>query len=600
MVDKDGVTDGGRGFNFSLQQMKETDPCPDPSTLSTPEPNDWSHSLQAAKRWFDTCLETHSRCRTPPLSGCTPTRLIRIDHPGPNQISLWLNPHAETQHGLRYATLSHCWGSPKISHTSRLTSASLATLQNGIKISELDHVARDAVSTARLLGLSLLWVDSLCILQDSHEDWLHEAPRMSYIYGGAVINLAASVAAHSDMSCFPPRDNNTLSSLQPCIVRPPWNNNGNEHGPLTTPYRLYHNDFWSDTFTAMPLMTRAWVVQELLLAPRLLHLCGSQLFWECGELSACEIFPHGIPPNNSPRWMTRSTIWDALALSQSPHMMGGGDSRRATSRKLWTSIVAQYTESELTFSTDKLVAISGVARIMEHALDDNYCAGLWRKTLVTDLGWRRASAGARGWGDAGMRPSPYRAPSWSWASLDGRVSLGYRDYGVENVGREEQEEDLEPLVEILTCEIETATNDPFGPVTGGNLRLECLLATIEVHEDEGEFRFLFNNTWHVNPGRIFLTLDCTPSTHKLHCVPLYVTKTQSQSPSPGWAMSLLLLEPTGETRGQFRRVGGMTVFSGALGMEDWAAFGDVSKEGWMEYEDLDMKIEEGRYWISVV
>ncbi|PYH88056.1 HET-domain-containing protein, partial [Aspergillus ellipticus CBS 707.79] len=244
-----------------------------------------------------------------------------------------MHPHDEG-HEFRYATtLSHCWGSPKLSHTSRLTSDSVEPLTTGIDISSLDHVARDAVSTARLLGLSLLWVDSLCIFQDSHDDWLHEAPLMSYIYGGAVINIAASVAAHRDRSCFPPRDD-TLS-LQ------------------------------------MPLMSRAWVVQELLLAPRLLHLCGSQLFWECSELNACETFPDGLPPNNP----ARACSAEKKIRVERRH------------GKLWTRIVAQYTQSNLTFPTDKLVAISGVARIIEHALDDNYCAGLWRKSLVTDLSW---------------------------------------------------------------------------------------------------------------------------------------------------------------------------------------------------------------------
>jgi hypothetical protein len=46
----------------------------------------------------------------------------------------------------------------------------------------------------------------------------------------------------------------------------------------------------------MPLNKRAWVVQETLLAPRVLFLCGSQVFWECYEFTASEEYPDGVLP----------------------------------------------------------------------------------------------------------------------------------------------------------------------------------------------------------------------------------------------------------------------------------------------------------------
>lgn len=73
-------------------------------------------------------------------------------------------------------------------------------------------------------------------------------------------------------------------------------------------YNLYHNDFIDATFKDLPLMKRAWVVQELLLAPRILHLTGTQLFWECYELNACEIYPRGLPLNICEQWLTRGIL----------------------------------------------------------------------------------------------------------------------------------------------------------------------------------------------------------------------------------------------------------------------------------------------------
>lgn len=139
-----------------------------------------------------------------------------------------------------------------------------------------------------------------------------------------------------------------------------------------------------------------------------------------------------------------------------------------TMSKLWKTIVEVYTTAELTYGTDKLMALSGVSKIVGRSLGDEYCAGLWRKSLVTDLFWFGPSPS----GEKCSRPSPYRAPSWSWANMDGQVSFSFFPDG--------QLQYIEPLVNILTCEVETATGDPFRFVTDGFLKLSGLLATIQI------------------------------------------------------------------------------------------------------------------------
>ncbi|KAF1830317.1 heterokaryon incompatibility, partial [Decorospora gaudefroyi] len=83
----------------------------------------------------------------------------------------------------QYATLSHCWGNAK---ALRLTAASFRDLSTGVAISELAKIFQDAIFTARSLGIGLLWIDSLCILQDSEEDWQGESAVMSEIYRNGV------------------------------------------------------------------------------------------------------------------------------------------------------------------------------------------------------------------------------------------------------------------------------------------------------------------------------------------------------------------------------------------------------------------------------
>ena len=73
----------------------------------------------------------------------------------------------------------------------------------------------------------------------------------------------------------------------------------------------------------------------------------------------------------------------------------------------WTAIVKDYTRSNLTYDSDKLVAIAGLAKATLRVMDvsnDSYLAGLWRKDLAVDLLWRVAASGTG--------PATYIAPSW--------------------------------------------------------------------------------------------------------------------------------------------------------------------------------------------
>lgn len=126
------------------------------------------------------------------------------------------------------------------------------------------------------------------------------------------------------------------------------------------------------------------------MAPRILHLTGTQLFWECYELNACETYPRGLPPNIREQWLTRVILQNLIFSSKSDHDMMVRDTANQgtdTMSKLWKTIVEVYTTAELTYGTDKLMALSGVSKVVGRSLGDKYCVGLWRKSLVTDLFW---------------------------------------------------------------------------------------------------------------------------------------------------------------------------------------------------------------------
>ncbi|KAE8396135.1 heterokaryon incompatibility protein-domain-containing protein [Aspergillus alliaceus] len=568
VVDKNGVDRKGRLFTFFLQNIR--DAC----TIFAGNVNDansWKWSMKLAEKWLSQCLKTHDRCKATCWSNdYVPTRLLEIGQPTAEKIRLAIHPELNRRN-LQYATLSHCWGT---SNVLRLTSASLALLERGVRISDLAQVFQNAISTAQSLNIQYLWIDSLCIVQDSQEDWNQEAARMSDVYRGAVLNIAASVAKNSNVNCF--LDKNPLL-FKACMIESAWNNSENNT------YHLYYDDVWNDTFQKMPLMKRAWVVQELLLASRLLHLSGNQLFWECYELNACETYPGGMPPGICEHRLPKETVWQGFNYTKR-HTDTTNKSSRPQSLvllwELWHKIVETYTSCNLTYSKDKLVALSGIAKIMQQRLEDEYCAGLWRSQLVTQLFWIVVYKEA-----SHPQQSVYRAPSWSWASLDCHVTWGYF--------AKDQERVL-PLVNIINCEIKIASNDITGAAEGGRLHLSGPLATIQLHPDpERDNFYFFNEVWWEDQARIFMQFDHTFRELQLHCLPLYLDNHQP----PTWNVSCLLLTPVKCAKGCFRRVGVLNALSGALGIKDWSNFQGVKNEDWMEFES---SCSDNCYVISIV
>ncbi|KAH6991736.1 hypothetical protein EDB82DRAFT_121221 [Fusarium venenatum] len=116
-------------------------------------------------------------------------------------------------------------------------------------------------------------------------------------------------------------------------------------------------------------MKRAWILQELFLAPRTIHFTRNQVFWACQSTTKCEIFSSGIPRENM-------ILSSSLSL---PPDLGW------FSYSGWRGIVKRYTCSNLTFGRDKFVAISSIAQFIQKDTDDTYAVGMWRNELMFQL-----------------------------------------------------------------------------------------------------------------------------------------------------------------------------------------------------------------------
>jgi hypothetical protein len=75
--------------------------------------------------------------------------------------------------------------------TNTRTKSNIEEHFEGIKILHLPQGIRDAIVVTRKLDLQYLSVDSLCIVQDSEEDKIHEIGRMESTYGNAWVTISA-------------------------------------------------------------------------------------------------------------------------------------------------------------------------------------------------------------------------------------------------------------------------------------------------------------------------------------------------------------------------------------------------------------------------
>lgn len=149
--------------------------------------------VQLAASWIKECAESHQdylRLEHTPL----PTRVIQV---GSDLEEPYL--YVSTQENADYIALSHCWGGMVPTTT---TLATLEQHQREIRFSELPRTFRDAITVTRKLNIQYLWIDSLCIIQDSPDDWEREAAKMGTVYRNSLVCIAADGALNSHEGCF--------------------------------------------------------------------------------------------------------------------------------------------------------------------------------------------------------------------------------------------------------------------------------------------------------------------------------------------------------------------------------------------------------------
>ena len=354
----------------------------------------------------------------------------------------------------RYITLSHCWGA---SAGIKLTTARYSDFLHGLDLNALPRTFRDAITLTRYLGIDYIWIDCMCIIQDSVPDWETESRLMDEIYHGSFLNIGANAYSTSHGGLFQDRDPASVAPLQINLPWPP----GHRQRQDVVFFPQPHSS--SSTHVERgPLSTRGWVVQERLLAPRTLHFVRHKAVWECPTMTASETDTAGIIDGC---WHQIPRIW-AFSRPLDP-----SESPSDSCLSQWLEAIRIYTKGELTFQSDKLVAVLGLARRLQATWNDDsirYLAGLWSYRLESQLLWRV-------WrfknGDG--KPADDRAPSWSWASLRGSLLLPYLE-------TERGSEQL--LSHVIHTETEPV-HHPLGPVQRGLLRIRGPICPVTAVQD---------------------------------------------------------------------------------------------------------------------
>ncbi|PVH69621.1 HET-domain-containing protein, partial [Cadophora sp. DSE1049] len=352
------------------------------------------------------CQHKHPKCQGGGgRLGWLPSRLISIAGGVENDPCVRLCDSSGIAPGAVYTTLSHCWGPDPAAVGITTTIDNIDQMKTSIPWNRLSKTFQDAIKIASKLKIQYLWIDSLCIIQGSKDDWEKEAGQMQDVYSNSFLNIAATSAPDGRVGCL--FDRSPVFSKSTGITLS-WD--VGDKPSTYFPSIYFEQSELRNTFNQEPLNNRAWVMQERILSPRMLNFTRHQMVWECNSKFIYEALPKpSSRDRTTPDIKMLSLVKESESIDRNIESAVGQYNKDVHS--FWWKVVALYAETSLTKNSDKLVAISGVATRLADLMSDNYCWGLWEKTLSHDLLWTVIKKS-----DPSVQLDPTVAPSWSWAS----------------------------------------------------------------------------------------------------------------------------------------------------------------------------------------
>ncbi|RYP79680.1 hypothetical protein DL769_002820 [Monosporascus sp. CRB-8-3] len=332
-----------------------------------------------------------------------------------------------------YVALSHCWGREQILVTTRKT---LSDRMKGIALDDMPLTFRDAVKLTRALNLRYLWIDSLCIIQQDAQDWEEQSAVMADIYANCYLNIATTRSSSGAEGFLRPRwtsrnswdwadrfarevspsTGEPICKIRKCDVKSftlsnpddphRYGNSMKVRLALNSSHEAMQTFRWIGQHrNTAPLILRGWVYQERNLSPRSVHFHANEMMWDCANRQRCECSALDTKNVGGDGWSASKGRISTLSTLDEGQLHG-----------LWRTIVEDYCLLDLTYESDRLPALGGLAtRFSEHMpVGNEYLAGMWKSSLGRDLLWKINSEPNQNWRKQLKEKSP---PSWSWASL---------------------------------------------------------------------------------------------------------------------------------------------------------------------------------------
>ncbi|KAL9622297.1 MAG: hypothetical protein Q9160_003308 [Pyrenula sp. 1 TL-2023] len=405
------------------------------------------------KSWIHNCDENHDCTRR---STSTPRRVIQVSGADFDTVQL---VEFNDQRG-RYVALSYCWGISPSDQQVVTTTENIESHLQRINVANLPQTIQDAITVTRRLALEYLWVDALCIVQDSDTDKVSEITIMGSIYSNAYLTISAANASGCGSGFLKPSKPARFLGVP---YRLP-------NGVIDKVYLRLSIPEIPDAqrlFLSEKIHGRGWTFQETFLSRRILFYSTIQPYFKCQR----HVSAAGIP---DPGYYFRTTgIGDIFETFGNSKTNFTATHSRGISP--WCQLVGWYSRRFLSLHSDRLLAIAAVAKAYGQRTGDQYLVGLWKRTFATDLLWEARGPGPyEGKGrpvlnqtlanlSADKDPKPGNVPSWSWVSCLSKITY-----------------DVFPLRNPKSCIsiISDITSDDLGYLANGPLILHGIVKNV--------------------------------------------------------------------------------------------------------------------------
>jgi hypothetical protein len=396
---------------------------------------------------------------------------------------------------------------------------------------------------------------------------------MVNIYANAYLTIAASAAENNTAGCFGCRPLRRYVVVQPA---PNAFTQRRDKGHAFLAFLLpifAAADSW--IYLAMqkePLTDRAWALQERVISQRVIHYASDQMYYECNNCFRSE---------DGFRFERRFiNFFQPRAEFQQAENTGAMGPHHSKDHELWADVVEEFSRRHLTVATDKLPALSGMARLFAARTQASYVAGLWSDALIEGLSWQGHGLPRDYYvsdenENANAVRRPYIAPSWSWASYPGRATMW-------NMG-------FAPVATVLDYHVSPeSAADPFGRLADGWVRVRGLLVPLSIStvpDSEGDSAFFGRRRTRLrtplgDPAGAYVMFDYIRSHDEAlvkSLMPLFAL-VLARSNGEHLCHKALVVAPDREMKWCFRRLGYMFLWPHHLGdpaVDDPAGFTTV-------------------------